>query len=231
MSPKYPWLDLDLTSAAARAAEEQGISEQARSPEGFFPAYLRSGGDPDSMGFHKSGQSWISRRDGFVARHLTQVIQRHEPLWKGGIPTGRHLALAVWAFSPDEEELREWLDDNGYFSVKNPYFPFKAKVKDRSVQGLYEAQNRLRASQQLDDAGFTSIELGDEEPFQKKRIGNHVILTSPQAAVTYKKMLENPKKVDSWDLFRAAREDLILMDTPESKTELMRRAQKKGRRT
>lgn len=230
MPPKYPWLDLDLTAAAARAAEAQGISEQARSPEGFFPAYLKSGGDPDSMGVHKSGQSWISRRDGFIARHLTQVIQRREPLWKGGMPTGRHLALAVWAFSPDEEELREWLEDNGYFSVGNPYFPFRAKIKDRPVQGLYETQSKLRASQQLEDAGFSLIEVDDEEPLQKKRTGNHVILTSPQAALTYRRMLENPKRVDSWDLFRASREDLILMDTPEAKAELQRRAQKKALR-
>lgn len=227
MQVRYPWLDLDITSAAALAAEERGISEQARSPEGFFPAYEKAGGDPPMMGSHKSGQDWISRRDGFVARHLTQVIQRHEPLWKNGDPTGRHLALAVWAFSPDEEELRDWLSKKGYMSRSNPYFPFSAKIKNRKILGLYETGNKTSARFQLEDAGFQEIEVGDEEPLEKPRIGNRVVLTSPQAAQTYRRMLENPKKVDADDLFRATNQDLFLMDTPESREELRRRKEKR----
>lgn len=110
-NPGYPWLSLPVTEAAARAAASRGVSAVARAPGGFLPAYRKAGGVPARMQTlrHSSGQSWSSRRDGFIARHMAQADVLWE--WVGGEerPTRRHLALAVWAYSPDPGRLRRWL--------------------------------------------------------------------------------------------------------------------------
>lgn len=98
------WLSLPVTRSAARAAARQGVSEVARSPRGFLAAYGRAGGNPDSLSDY-----WYDRRNGFVARHMAQVRKHGELLWKDGAPTRRHLALAVWAYSPTPKRLETWL--------------------------------------------------------------------------------------------------------------------------
>lgn len=50
---------------------------------------------------------WVTKREGFIARHMTQMVNNDEPLYdKLGRPTRRHLALIAWAFSPDPSGLR-----------------------------------------------------------------------------------------------------------------------------
>lgn len=114
MGRELRWLDLTLVEAAVAAARKQRVSVVATGPGGFVPAYRRAGGDPDSLGNHRSGEPWRSRRNGFVARHMAQVKGSAEPLWRDGAPTRRHLALAVWAYSPSPARLARWLSDNGF---------------------------------------------------------------------------------------------------------------------
>lgn len=78
---------------------------------GFAYAFKRAEGQPGRLGVHqRTGQQWRDRRNGFVARHMAQVQARREPLWnEDGSPTNRHLALAVWAYSPSPARLRRWL--------------------------------------------------------------------------------------------------------------------------
>lgn len=76
-----------------------GVSEVARSPRGFLRAYKSSRGMPS--------REWLARREGFVARHLAQMVKNDEPLYgEDGLPTRRHLALVAWAYSPDPTGLR-----------------------------------------------------------------------------------------------------------------------------
>jgi hypothetical protein len=104
------WLNLDVVEAAARAAADQGVSEVARSPRGFLPQYRSAGGNPDDL-----SAEWRRRRDGFVARHMAQVKARDEALFDvDGAPTRRHLALAVWAYSPYPRRLVRWLSARGF---------------------------------------------------------------------------------------------------------------------
>lgn len=107
------WLDLDTTARAGRAARIVGVSRVAAGPGGFLAAYQRAGGDPAALGAHRaSGASWRDRRNGFVARHRAQAKQNREGWWHNGRPTRRHLALAVWAWSPTPARLRAWLLQN-----------------------------------------------------------------------------------------------------------------------
>jgi hypothetical protein len=76
------------------------VSEVARSPRGFLRAFARAGGDPDQL-----TPEWRDRRNAFVARHMAQVKLRREPLFHGGLPTRRHLALIAWAYSPRRAQL------------------------------------------------------------------------------------------------------------------------------
>lgn len=79
--------------------EELGVSEVARSDRGFLRAYER-------RGRARLGAYWLSRREGFVARHMAQVVSNDEPLYdRRGRPTRRHLALVAWAYSPDPRGL------------------------------------------------------------------------------------------------------------------------------
>lgn len=92
------WLSQRLVEAAARAAARRGVSKVARSRDGFLAQFRASG--------RRMHPWWKARRAAFIARHFAQVIRRGEPLYdKGGRPTRRHLALAVWAFSPDPRGL------------------------------------------------------------------------------------------------------------------------------
>lgn len=100
--PAYPYLALSLVSAFEPAARQRGVSEVARSPRGFLAAYRRAGGD-----WRRLPASWVAKRDGFVARHLAQLEGRGEPLVDDeGMPTRRHLALIMWAYSPVGTRLR-----------------------------------------------------------------------------------------------------------------------------
>jgi hypothetical protein len=63
-------------------------------------AYRRAGGDPNRLSEH-----WARKRDNFVSRHMAQVKAHGEPLWQDGVPTRRHLALIMWAYSPSPARL------------------------------------------------------------------------------------------------------------------------------
>jgi hypothetical protein len=75
---------------------EYDVSKVARSPRGFLTAYLAAKGN-----LTKLGHEWIQTREGFIARHLAQIVNNYEPLFMvDGTPTRRHLALIAWAYSP-----------------------------------------------------------------------------------------------------------------------------------
>ncbi len=107
----YPGLAVELVEAAVRAAQARGVSKVATSPGGFAPAYLAAGS------LKRLPKAWRIKRNGFLARHLAQLQRNEEPLYDTkGRPTRRHLALAVWAYSPDVRGLRRWLKQQGYLT-------------------------------------------------------------------------------------------------------------------
>lgn len=109
MSPT--WLPLDVTRAAAEAAARRGVSAVARSPGQFLDQYEGAQGDPGRLDPY-----WQRRRDAFVARHRAQLLStdKYREGWDDrGQPTRRHLALAVWAWSPTPGRLRRWLEGQG----------------------------------------------------------------------------------------------------------------------
>ncbi len=91
------YLSLACIARHEPAMRARGVSTVARSPRGFLTAYKRAGGDPTKLSPY-----WQRRRAGFIARHVAQMEQRHEPpRGPDGRPTRRHLALIAWAFSPE----------------------------------------------------------------------------------------------------------------------------------
>ena len=105
------WLRLDIVLNCVPIMVETGVSEVARSRRGFIAAYTNAGGNPLALGYDNfSGQDWRARRNAFVSRHYTQVLNNKEPMWDDyGFPTRRHLALIAWAFSPEPERLQSFL--------------------------------------------------------------------------------------------------------------------------
>lgn len=97
--------------AAESAAAARGVSEVARSSRGFMRAYERARGNLDRMGAESTtGQDWRQRRRAFVARHYKQMLDNDRPLWEAdGSPTRQHLALIMWAWTPDPAGLKRWL--------------------------------------------------------------------------------------------------------------------------
>ena len=91
----YEWLPLDLIEKLEPVAADLGVSEVARSKRGFLTAYKQN----------KINDYWIIRRQGFLSRHMAFVKKNNELLWKDGYPTRRHLALIMWAYSPDVKRL------------------------------------------------------------------------------------------------------------------------------
>jgi hypothetical protein len=97
---KHTFLTLQTISVWEPLMRELGVSEVARSPWGFLTVFKQWGARllPDK---------WVTKRDGFIARHMAQMVNNDEPLYdKLGRPTRRHLALIAWAFSPDPSGLR-----------------------------------------------------------------------------------------------------------------------------
>jgi hypothetical protein len=98
MSHRY--LSLATIARFEPLAKKRGVSEVARGPRGFLPVYKRAGSSA------KVDEYWRNRREAFIARHMAQVEQRNEPLWdRDGLPSRRHLALIMWAYSPDADRL------------------------------------------------------------------------------------------------------------------------------
>lgn len=104
---RYDYLPLRVVRAAVAAAETRGVSKVARSRGQFFDQYVSAKGRAEHLTDY-----WRRRRDAFVARHVAQMLSgdTYPEGWNDkGEPTRRHLALAVWAYSPTPERLRRWL--------------------------------------------------------------------------------------------------------------------------
>ncbi len=93
---EYRFLPLSTVRKWIPLMEVRRVSEVARSPRGFLTVYREAGGRPANLPDH-----WHTKRAGFIARHMAQVIGNDEDLFgKDGLPTRRHLALIAWAYSP-----------------------------------------------------------------------------------------------------------------------------------
>ena len=100
MAKEYTWLVPSEVRLWRPLAKKRGVSKVSRSARGFTTAYLRAG-HPDKL-----SQAWVNKRNNFVARHLAQMIKNNEPLFDSdGMPTDRHLALIMWAYSPRPSAL------------------------------------------------------------------------------------------------------------------------------
>ena len=106
-----PWMPLYLVELAEPVAAQLGVSEVARSPRGFLVAYRLAGGEPTFLGRDPhSNKMWTDVRRRFINRFVRQAKLGKEPWWdQQGNPTRRHLALSMWAYSPDPYKLRTWL--------------------------------------------------------------------------------------------------------------------------
>ena len=81
-------------------AEGLGVSKAARGNTGFVRAYEKAG----KLSALSAG--WQAKRKAFIARHLAQAVAGGEVWFDAeGRPTRRHLALAMWAFSPAPGDL------------------------------------------------------------------------------------------------------------------------------
>jgi hypothetical protein len=92
---EWPWLTLKQIAKYEPLAKQLHVSEVARSPRGFLPAFKRAGGDPRRLSPY-----WWGRRQDFVARHMAQAKARGEAFLRTGEMSPRHLALVMWAYSP-----------------------------------------------------------------------------------------------------------------------------------
>lgn len=90
------WLSLAVVNAYVPLARTKGVSRVARSSRGFVGRYRLAGGDPAQL-----GASWRKKRAGFVARHMAQAVKNGEAFLRTGELSRRHLALIMWAFSPN----------------------------------------------------------------------------------------------------------------------------------
>lgn len=94
--PSHHWPVMSYASASRYEpmAKAKNVSAVARSGRGFMRAYEKAGS------WANLDQWWKDRRDNFVSRHMAQVRQRGEKLWKNGHPSRRALALLMWAYMP-----------------------------------------------------------------------------------------------------------------------------------
>jgi len=92
MSREYKAMSYREAHAWEPLAKRRGISKVARSSRGFMRAYEKAGS------FAKLPEKWKAKRRGFITRHMAQAD--NEDLWENGDPSGRALALIMWAYMP-----------------------------------------------------------------------------------------------------------------------------------
>ena len=114
-----PWLPLYLCEAVESYAASRGVSEIARSGRGFLTAYKVVSGEPNLLGRDPhSGKHWTEVRRLFINRSIQAAKKGREKMWlprrKGEIPSRRHLALAMWGYSPTPRRLRNWIIRSGH---------------------------------------------------------------------------------------------------------------------
>lgn len=109
-------LSLSTVEKFVPLAARKGVSEVARSSRGFVQAYRRAGGKLSAM-----SPEWQAKREGFIARHMAQVSGRSEDLFDAkGLPSRRHLALIMWAYSPAPGKLKSVPQENPVISGRHP---------------------------------------------------------------------------------------------------------------
>jgi hypothetical protein len=103
----HPFVSLADCELVEPIAAARGVAKWARGDpsvehvdEGFMAAYRKAAGRPDRLPGY-----WLHKREEFITRHMKQVQMRSEPLYKpDGSLTNRHIALIMWAYSPDSEK-------------------------------------------------------------------------------------------------------------------------------
>lgn len=91
---KYEVMPLSEVLKYEADAERLGVSEVARSRNGFLGQYKRVNGK-----FRELNDFWKSKRNGFIARHLEGAKLNNENL-KDYRNNRRALALIMWAYKP-----------------------------------------------------------------------------------------------------------------------------------
>lgn len=84
---EHKYISLGELEGYIPEAARLGVSEVARSKNGFVYAYTQARGRPDHL-----PDAWRIKRKNFIKRHLVQYNKN---------PTYRHwLALMMWAYQP-----------------------------------------------------------------------------------------------------------------------------------
>ncbi len=121
---EYPFLQLKDIRPLVPMMEELGLSEKARSNEGFLFAYENAKGQYARLQelavlADEAPDYWYKKRRSFNARATGAIKAKNEPLWVAseleGLterPSNRHLNLIAWAYSPDPEALRDYIEQN-----------------------------------------------------------------------------------------------------------------------
>jgi len=109
-----PWLPLSLCESLEGYAQRRGVSVIARSGRGFLTAYKIVSGEPAMLGFDPYNKKhWTEVRRLYVNRNLGSAAKNREKMWikRGGVevPSRRHLALIMWAYSPTPNRLHRWV--------------------------------------------------------------------------------------------------------------------------
>jgi ribosomal protein S18 acetylase RimI-like enzyme len=147
-------------------AAAKGVSAVARSARGFMRAYQAAGT------FAKLSPYWQRRREGFIARHMAQVKQNGEPLWKYDaagvrVPSRRALALLMWAYMPPGLGMSAPTHRNPF----GPYDKGAASMSDAAWERWAVKGTRLLAQNGiwLDD-GVRKIALVEADPKRPKSV-------------------------------------------------------------
>lgn len=113
----YKLIDYKLLLAAIPYMGQLNVSEIARgvkpskqTSKGFAQAWIDTKGSPAILNM-KNGykdQTWGTRRQSFIKRHMKQIQLNDEPLFQNGSPTRRHLSLIAWGYTPSKRRLEAW---------------------------------------------------------------------------------------------------------------------------
>jgi len=109
------WLSLADIERFVPLARNKRVVPKVRGRGGFLGVYRSCDGSRALMAQLKKGKSarvtWEQARDREVRRRYQQMLERNQLLWENGQPTKAHLALIMYAYTPDWLGVQDWINE------------------------------------------------------------------------------------------------------------------------
>lgn len=110
----FPYIRLSVVEQFIPLAMEAGVADiTLYEGRGFLTAYRLAHGEPNMLGREETSRlGWDYVRGKRLSAWMTQARRQMATFWtQKGHPTRRHLAMIMWAYTPDPQRLKRYYNE------------------------------------------------------------------------------------------------------------------------